>query len=271
MLRRIKYEGADDSNYIHTLSYIDLDNESFRDISAAEIQRLHNIVQALERVAELKAVTQGAMRRALTTEQYDAYIKSFDVDLSHIEADYTDAMPGVLYDYAELIKQGDRYTRTTNLHRHAVKRDSHGQTASQRYLVKAESCYEQAVMLLCNVLELDTTRNPNPNPTLATEVQQWLDRDVDTRDGFQPDITAEGVPRLRGSKSKYSQDSHRAVVGQRLRKHWRQRVALVDAALDLMYDDRERERLYQVAGRNIFGVLQEKLQINKENKGERND
>lgn len=237
LLRRIKSDGADDSNYIHTLTYNDLDSESFRDIDAADMQRLRSIVQALERVAEIKSVPQDAMRHALTAEQFDAYIKSFDVDISHIEADYRDEMPGVLYDYAELVKRGDRYTRTANLHRRAVKRDSCGQTASQRFRIKAERCYESAVMLLCNTLESDALRNPLYDPELATQVQQWLDRDVDTRDGFQPDITAEGVPRLRGRKSKYSQDADRAVVGQWLRKHWRQRVALVDAALDLLYDE----------------------------------
>ncbi len=69
VLRCIKSDGADDSNYIHTLTYNDLDSESFRDIGAADTQRLHNIiVQALERVAEIKSVTQDAMRHALTAE-----------------------------------------------------------------------------------------------------------------------------------------------------------------------------------------------------------
>jgi hypothetical protein len=234
-LRRIKAEGADDSNYIHSLSYNELDSELFKNISPADTQRLQNLVLALERVADHRAVTQRDMQRVLTAEQYAEYEKSFDVELSHIEADYKDTMPGVLYDYAELVKLGDKYTRTANLHRRAVKRDAYGQTAGQRYHIKAERCYEKAVMLLCNVLESDARRNPLYDLALAAEVQLWLDRDVDTRDGYQPYISAEGVPRLRGRKSKHSQDSQRPVVGQRLRKHWRQRFALVDAALDLIY------------------------------------
>jgi hypothetical protein len=241
-LRRIKSEGADDSERIHTLSYNALDSEAFRDIDADEMQRLVLLVQALQRVADNRAVTRGAMSGALTAEQYEEYLRSFDFDLSHIESDYSDDMPSVLYDYVALLKLGDKYTRIANLHRRAVKRDTHGRTAHTRYLVKAEACYEQAVVLVCNALELDTSRNPNADPVLAANVQRWLDRDVDTRDGFEPRISAECVPRLRGSKSKYSQAPQRAVVGERLRKYWRQRDALATAALALMYDDEEIER-----------------------------
>jgi len=240
-LRRIKSDGADDRERIHTLTYNALDSEAFRDLDADETQHLQYLVQALERVAEHRAVTSSALRKALTAAQYDEYLRSFDVDLSHIEADYSDNMPSVLHDYQALLKLGDRYTSLSKLHRRAVKRDTHGQTSSQRFRIKAEACYESAVQMICDKLELDPTRNPLPNHALAAEVQQWLDRDVDTRDGFQPDIYAECVPRVRGSRSKYAQDTKQAVVGQRLRKHWRQREALVNAALVLMYDADELE------------------------------
>ena len=241
-LRRIKTDGADDSEYIHSLSYLALDSEAFRDIDAAECQRLHQVVQAMGCVVGKRAVTLAAMRRALTASQFNEYTDSFDIELSHVESEYSDDMPSMLLDYAEIVKRGDKYERIANLFRRAVKRDTNGRTARQRYLVKAERSYETAVQMLCNVLELDPTRNPNADVAQAANVARWLDREVDTRDGYQPDITREGVPRLRGSKSKFSQDTQRAVVGQRLRKHWREREALVNAALELMYDEQELER-----------------------------
>lgn len=123
-------------------------------------------------------------------------------------------MPSVLYDYAELVKRGDRYTRTANLHRRAVRRDSNGQTASQRFRIKAERCYESAVMLLCNTLESDASRNPLYDPALAAQVQQWLDRDVDARDGFQPEITAEVCHACVGEKA----NNHKMQIVQLLGK-----------------------------------------------------
>jgi hypothetical protein len=267
VLRRIKSEGADDSERIHTLSYNALESEAFRDIDDDEAQRLVLLVQALERVADNRAVTRSAMSRALTAEQYDDYLRSFDFDLSHIESDYSDDMPSVLYDYVALLKLGDKYTRIANLHLRAVKRDTYGRTARKRYLVKAEACYEQAVILVCNALELDTSRNPNADPVLAANVQRWLDREVDTRDGFEPRTSAECVPRLRGSKSKYSHAPQRAVVGERLRKYWRQRDALVSAALELIYSDNTVDILRQEAANNMLSTLMDELKRSNANEG----
>lgn len=263
LLRTVKHSAVDDSEYIHSLSYIALDSEAFRGIDAAELQQMTLIVAALQRVANNRAVAQSAMQRALTAEQLASYLASFDVELSHIEAEYSDDMPAVLSDYAEHIKRGDKYTRIANLFRRAVKRDTHGQTAQKRYLVRAERSYEIAVQMLCDVLELDPQRNPNCNAALASEVARWLDREVDTRDGHQPDITQEGVPRLRGRKSRFSLDEQRAVVGERLRKYWRQREALVAAAFVLMYSEEEFDRQIETAMKSTAQRIAAKLNLVK--------
>ena len=52
-------------------------------------------------------------------------------------------------------------------------------------------------------------------------------------------LDAAGVPRVRGIKSKYALVDHEPVVGIRLRKHWRQREALVKAALEFIYAEPE--------------------------------
>ena len=54
---------------------------------------------------------------------------------------------------------------------------------------------------------------------------------------------AAGVPRVRGTKSKYALVDDEPVVGVRLRKHWRQREALTKAALELIYAEPEEAAL----------------------------
>jgi len=70
---------------------------------------------------------------------------------------------------------------------------------------------------------------------------RWLDRDVNPEPGYAPDISASGVPRVRGTKSKYTLIDEDPVVGVRLRKHWRQREALSKAALELLYAEPEED------------------------------
>ena len=179
------------------------------------------------------------MLTALTAEQHSAYIQSFETDISPDESEQDEALPVFLIDYAEMLRLGDRYTRTANLFRRSKKRDMNGLTAFSRYENKAFGYYEEAVAQLVNILEMDKTKNPFPNPILAGTIERLLDREVKTEAGFEPDVSIEGVPRIRGSASKYCLMKTRQVVGERLRRHWRQRIAIVEVALGLIYAEVE--------------------------------
>jgi hypothetical protein len=144
-------------------------------------------------------------------------------------------MPSILYDYMQYVKDGDKYTRLANLFRRSTKCDANGTTAFQRMETKAESCYEEAVMLLTNAIDTNPLRNPMPDVQQSHEIQRWLDRDVNCELGFEPDACITSVPRIRGVKSKFAQVSAAPVIGQRLRQYWRQREALVRTALVLLY------------------------------------
>lgn len=233
----------DDSQYIHSLTYVDLESEQFIDIDDADLQRLRRITVALKLIVAQRAVPDGKMRSALTAEQYDEYVKSFDWDMSHVECDEHDDLPWQLRDYMDKVRQGDKYTRIANMFKNSRKRGLDGKTAFRRYDDKAESCYEDAVMDLVNAVDTNPLRNPNPDHKVAGDILRWLDRDVNPEPGYAPDISAAGVPRIRGSKSKYTLVESDPVVGVRLRKHWRQREALSKAALELLYAEPEEDVL----------------------------
>ena len=238
-LRKLKHNaGVDDSDYIHALHYVELELDNIVDITSDELARLKYIRAGLGYLLRKRAVPPSTIRKALDAEQHAEYVRSFDMDISHVESegDSSGDMPIVLCDYMDMVRKGDKYSRIANLFkkkRHVANQT--GKSAYKKYELLAEGCYEEAVCDLCNVLETDRSKNPNVDLQLISEIERWLDRVVNTNHGCQPDITQEGVPRIRGSKSKFSQDAQRPVVGERLRKYWRQRNALVDAALPLLY------------------------------------
>jgi len=258
-LRKIKYEGVDDSQYIHTLTYLALTSEHFREITVAECLQLEMCVVALKSVCDKRIIPDVKMRALLTLDQYDDYLKSFDAFMSHVESDDGGDIPLELCEYMEQVRRGDKYTRISNMFRRHTKLDSRGRTAFARYSDIAFGFYEEAVMDLLNALELDRNKNPLPNARLAGEIQNWLDRPVSTKDGEGPDISAIGVPRIRGSKSKFTQMSAVPVVGERLRKHWRQRESLANCVLELMYDYEELERQSEIQMRIDSTLMKEKL------------
>ena len=250
-LRAIKCSSSiDDSQYIHQLTYNELRDIPFRLINDTEYASLRLIKAALVSVIAQRAVTKRKMLAALGKELFLEYVQSYDMDISHVENDWstTESMPSVLCDYMQYVKDGDKYTRLANLFRRSTKRDAKGKTAFQRMETKAESYYEDAVMLLTNAIDTNPLRNPMPDIQLSNEIQRWLDRDVSCELGFEPDACITSVPRIRGSKSKFAQTSAVPSVGQRLRQYWRQREALVQAALHLLYEDE------QITDANDFGL-----------------
>ncbi len=235
-LRSVAVSSIDDSQYIHALTYADLSVEAFRELSYEEHKQLLRLVKCLDYIKQEKAVPVNLMATALTSAQHEDYIASFDLEMSHVEADETNEMPIFLRDYLETIKQGDKYTRIANMLRRTKKKDGKGQTAFGRNEAKAFGYYEDALMDLVNALDTDPQTSVGADERLANKIQAWLDRPVDTREGCAPDISLEGVPRVRGIKSVYAMTTAEPVVGDRLRKYWRQREALVESTLQLLYE-----------------------------------
>ena len=262
-LRRIKYEGVDGSQYIHSLTYVDLDSEQFKTIDAEDTKRLHKFAAALERLVQQRTVFDWQMHAFLLPHQYNEYMNSFDLDLSHVESEDSADMPWQLRDYMDKVREGDKHTRTANMFKKNKKRDAQGRTAFGRYESMAFGCYEEAVMDLMACVDTDTQRNPNADAVVAGHVLRWLDRDVSAEHGQGPDISISGVPRVRGVKNKHTLVHSQPVVGVRLRKHWRQREAISKAALELLYDAPEAEEFTEQQQQQLHDKLDAVLRRNR--------
>jgi hypothetical protein len=238
-LRKLKSSDVDDSNVIHLLANNELTNEQFVSLDADAWKRMQRIIKSLQVVLQQRAVSKQSMQAALTAEQHAAYIASYNTAMSPAEEPQDDTMPALLHDYEQQIKLGGTYTTMAAMHRgrNVQKRDAQGRTAAQRYTYKAEAMYESAIMLLTNVLDSDRTRNPNYNSAVAGDIAKWLDRDVSVEPGEQPAADQQSVPRIRGSSSRYCMVQAERMWGAKRKRYWRQREALVSAALLLLYGD----------------------------------
>jgi len=166
-------------------------------------KRLKRLKELLTRLKKGEDITRRDLRSVLTEQQWE----DFEQANSYMDVDYTEVVerPQELNAYMEKIKQGDFYharaesTPVTD----RTRRGNNNSTGRQRLYTKAEVCYEDAVMYLCSLLDGNDAR-------LAQEIRLWLDRDVDTRVGYEPSIDPQGVPRIRGSRSKHSDSTKSA-------------------------------------------------------------
>jgi hypothetical protein len=263
-MQQVKDSTSTEHDSVCAVSYCELKDGGFAALSNNDAKRLLQCVRMLEKTAVGKLASDAVVQRALTEEQYSDYLKSFDVDFSHVETEEHGEMPWQLREYFAKVCEGDMHTRTANMFKHSKKRDGNGDTAHTRYVRKAEGCYEAAVMLLINTVDLNVTRNPNVDSKVSGEILRWLDRDVNAEPGYEPDASAQGVPRMRGTKSKYTQVDVAPNVGVRRRKFWRQREAVTQAAVQLIYDEVEEVQMTDEQRQRASVKLNKLLQLNDE-------
>jgi len=262
-LRHIKQCDVDDSQIIHALTYSELHDEQFVDASFADATRLVFIVRALSNLAFQRTVPSGLMLHALSHDEHSDYLQSFNISISHIEDEAPEGMPDKLRQYAQLVRQGDRYEALANrfMRSRTTKRDARGRTASARLRGQAETSYESAGVYLHDLL--DGLPGMPFDAELAYHVQQWLDRPVSVAQGQEPSTDCVGIARIRGSKSKYSLSVTQPMSTIRLRKYWRQREALVLATLPMLYGVTEIQSQSITSSNELTEKLQKLLLTSK--------
>ena len=187
-------------------------------------RRLKRLKELLARLKRGNDITRRDLQSVLTDEQWSDYEQANQ----YLSVDYLESInrPIELDVYLEKIRQADFYhnraaaTRTTDRSRI----DHRNRSGRLRLYHQAEACYEEAVMYLCGVLD-------GNNQALAQELRLWLDRDVDTSTGNQPGADPQSVPRIKGSKSKYSDSNKGATKFELKRKYKRDAIESAIAAL----------------------------------------
>jgi hypothetical protein len=228
------------------VSFCGTQDSAFAVLDAYAVRRLAQCVRVLTKITRGHLASHKQMQRGLTEEEYEQYRASFNSTVTHYEDEWLNGRPQALDEYTKIIKSGDLYNAMAERLSAAKKKkyDTNGQSASLRMRRKAEAAYERA---------LEYLRSLTDGAHDAAEIERWLDRNVSWVAGEEPSVDAEGVPRVRGSKSKYAQDADRPQWSARDGRLWRQREALTSAVLPLVYEK-------VVCEKNVNAVPSSKLE-----------
>lgn len=163
-------------------------------------RRLKRLNDLLAKLNSGKNVAIRDLKNALTEDEWYKY----EMVSEHSKIDNDKQLPDLLKIYADYLKKADFFFSRAQALRNNPnsKRDHLGRTGKARLNDKAESEYENALLILEDFVEV----NKN-DPNLFS----WFDRDF----SFEQDATnfvnadAGYVPRLKASRSKYSRTPKR--------------------------------------------------------------
>ena len=214
-----------------------LHEHKFREIhETLELSKLSKLNDMLEKMLRNKNVSNKQMQSTLTADEYENYIASLDLISHPSEIKYGNGMPSELRDYNLYVKRADfqnnKFEKMDGQKTYAKKNYTNESiTAASN---KAESLYEDALERLGEIWGV-------ASPAEKFELQNWLDREIDLDERINSKLTiySEGVPRVRGSKSKYALDSGLPKLSKRLKRKECQLQALRSAACEIAFEVEE--------------------------------
>ena len=226
---------ADEPDVMPVICWMELEERDFVELTAQQQKQLPKAIQVLRVLLQNKPATDAQMRAALIPEKYEEYKRSFDVYVTHVEEEWENR-PAEIDEYLRLVKLGDffngsadRVARRAAVSKHGKRYAANGRTTSANLRNKAESYYEEALLYLQEECE---------DAGKSAILQPWFDRDLE----FEPSkttlsIDVVGIPRLRGSRSRYCLDTSRNLWGAQKGKHYRQREVIAETVYSMLFYD----------------------------------
>lgn len=177
-------------------------------VSDSELQQLVAINATVQSCVSDKSITRRALKRCLTAAQLVELDESVNTAEHPSEVTYGGGVPHYLRTYKQFLQRADfvwhQYERAAGKQHKSRKYKS-----NQKLEEKSEYLYELAFENLCEIYG-DAHRG-NWGRDAVHQIETWLDRTVvlDPDDVSSTSVTlgAHSMPRVRGSKSQYAQDS----------------------------------------------------------------
>lgn len=165
-------------------------------LSNKDKTRHKRLLRLLTAIESGESVANRELRTALTDDEWDDFIARKE----HIAETRQDKMPDLIRDYMDILKKADFYymrsltTKTTERSR----KDINGKVGRSRLGDKAESLYEDAYGKLEEMFD-------GTYVAQEQELRSWFDRDITFEHGSLIGCDTANIPRIKGSKSKHSQ------------------------------------------------------------------
>jgi hypothetical protein len=205
----------------------------FKDeLSADDLSRLTLLNKLLTQQLRGKTASIRDIEKVLTENEYADYQRSLTEPVTVCEVMYADGVPDVLKQYNIKLRDADfqcnKYERMNGLR--GVGRVNYNASSLSRTSRLAEHLYERALEYLKEQVEVATSNNRQD------ELLRWLDRDVDFTIHGTLSLDAEGVPRVKGSRSHHAQDAGLPKLSVRLKREQRVLENLLRAAIACAYE-----------------------------------
>ena len=205
--------------------------------TADELQRLEVVVDALKGALHGKTIALAQLRRALTAEQLQEFNDSLAEVVEISEIEYGEGMPERLRDYNKKLNKADivwgRFESMPTTPKFGAKRRL---GALGEMEDRAVSLYEDALEDLEETF--DCAKRGDWGSDMLPRLERWMDRPVDFDAGFdrQVDINVHAMPRVRGSKSRYAEDSGLPKLSKRLKRQYCAMRSLFVAMCEIAFE-----------------------------------
>lgn len=212
-------------------------NWALRDeLTEQQVLQLQAVNSAVRTALQHKSVTLPQLRRALTRQQLQDFAASL-VDVHETsEVMYGGGMPEQLRDYNAALRAADfawsRFEALPTTPRLSSRRVKN---ASANMEDRAISLYEVAIDHLADVFT--SAQRGDYGVGMYSELQTWMDRAVefDSKMPNAVDTNPYAMPRVRGSKSRYAQDTGLPKLSKRIKREYCALTALLVAGCDLAF------------------------------------
>lgn len=204
-------------------------------VSVIDAERLDDIAELLNIALDGKNIPVAKLKSALTADEFAEFTASSAAVSEQSEIMFGEGMPEQLKSYNKKLNAADfmwsRYEAMPAVAAYGSKRKVTPAQVENR----AESLYEDALENLEETF--GCAERGDWGSEMLPRLQHWMDRSIDFNAGFNrtlaPDVHS--VPRVRGSKSKYAQDSGLPKLSKRMKQQLCALNALLVAGCEIAF------------------------------------
>lgn len=206
------------------------------ELTAQQVQQLQAINSAVRTALQHKSITLSQLRRALTPQQLQEFAASLADVHEPSEIMYGGGMPEPLRDYNKALKAADfawsRFEALPTTPRHNTRS---AKKAGVNMEDRAISLYEHAIECLADIFT--SAQRGDYGAGMYADLQAWMDRAVefDALNASVVDTNPYAMPRVRGSRSRYAQDSGLPKLSKRIKREYCALISLLVAGCELAF------------------------------------
>ncbi len=206
------------------------------ELTLQQVLQLQAINSAVCTALKYKSITMPQLRRALTQQQLQNFAASLVDVHEQSEFIYGSGMPEPLRDYNVALRAADfawsRFEALPTSPRYPSRRVKNAGASMED---RAISLYEDAIECLKDIFT--SAQHGDYGTSMYSELLVWMDRTVefDSQITNAVDTSPYAMPRVRGSKSRYAQDTGLPKLSKRIKREYCALLSLLVAGCDLAF------------------------------------